>query len=422
MKELEISQNVKKAAEEAMHDVSVQFEHIADLTMKNTGKVLAAFRNHKVAETMFAGSTGYAYDDRGRQVLEEIYADVFDAESALVRIGFVNGTHAVGCAIIAGLQEGDTLLSITGNVYDTLQTLTNSNGLPAVKGSLASYGIKFKIVDLKDGMPDVEAIKEAVTNDKTIKKVFIQRSKGYTDRKTLSCAEIGELVSLVKGINSDIKVMVDNCYGEFTEEHEPCYYGADLIAGSLIKNAGGSLAPTGGYIAGCAELVEDAATRYTIPGIGGECGATLGVNRLLFQGFFMAPHVVGEALKTAIFAAALLQRLGFDVYPKYNERRNDIIQLIKFGEPQKVINFCKGLQAASPVDSFLSPEPWDMPGYDDKVIMAAGAFVQGASIELSCDAPMREPYIAYLQGGITFESGKFGIMYAAQAALSDEAL
>lgn len=410
-----ISPEIRRAADAATAACAAAFERIADNAAENTERVLSAFRRARVSDAMFAGTTGYGYGDLGREALEQVYADVFGAEAALVRQGFVNGTHAIGCAIFSHLKAGDIFLSATGCMYDTLHTLTGEK--EEVPGSLKSYGIAYQEVPLAaDGLPDLAAIREAAS-DERVKTVFIQRSKGYTSRKSLSPENIGRVVSAVKAVNPAAIVLVDNCYGEFVGTQEPTHVGADLIAGSLIKNPGGGIVPTGGYIAGRRDLVEAAAARLTVPGIGGECGATLGLNRLLFQGFFLAPHVVGEAVKTAVFCAALMERLGYTVDPCACDARHDIIQTISFGAPDPLLRFCRGIQSGSPVDSFATPEPWEMPGYDAPVVMAAGAFVQGASIELSCDAPMREPYTAYLQGGITFESGRLGIMYGAQAML-----
>lgn len=392
-------------AAQAEEKACPEFKRIDEIAQKNTEKVLAAFANARVSDAFFAGTTGYGYDDSGREALERIYAEVFGGESALVRLNFVNGSHAIACAMMSALKCGDTLLSVTGAPYDTLQTLIGLHG--EVGGTFAEYGIKYAQVDLKNGMLDLPAIEAEAS---AASAVFIQRSRGYAVRKTLSCADIGEIVKAVRRANSDAPIIVDNCYGEFCETQEPLAVGADLICGSLIKNPGGGIAPGGGYVAGKASLVEKAANRLTLPGIGGECGATLGQNRLLFQGFFMAPHTVAQALKTASFAAAALDMLGYEVSPAPKEPRYDIIQTISFKKPEPLIAFCRGIQAGAPVDSFAVPEPWDMPGYDCPVIMAAGAFVQGSSIELSCDAPMREPFTAYLQGGLTYESGKLGII------------
>lgn len=383
----------------------------------NTAKILSAFSEHRVSDACFGGTTGYGYDDMGRDKLDQIYAQVFGAEKALVRTGFVNGTHTIAAAMFSCVGAGDVFLSVTGSVYDTLQTVVGLRG--KVGGTFADYGIDYREVPLKEGRPDLPAIEQAAA-DHQVKGVFIQRSRGYAQRQTLSCEEIGEICKVVRKVNPDAAIVVDNCYGEFVEETEPTQHGADLTAGSLIKNPGGGLAPTGGYIAGRADLVERAAFRLTVPGIGGECGATLGVNRSLYQGLFMAPHTVCQALKTAVFAAALLEEMGFSVSPGSGEERHDIIQTVDFGKPEPLLAFCRGIQAGAPVDSFAAPEPWDMPGYDCPVVMAAGAFIQGSSIELSCDAPMREPYTAFLQGGLTYEAGRLGVMAGAKYILEME--
>ena len=405
IKMTDINVLAKKAEEKA----KPYFERIDEIAFYNTQKVMDAFRKFRVQESCFGASTGYGYDDKGRDAIENIYAEVFGAEKAIVRQTFVNGTHTIGCAMFSCVKTGDLFVSATGDVYDTLQTVTGQRG--AIGGTFADYGIDYKTVPLKDGKPDIPAIKEAVS-DKRTKGVFIQRSRGYGDRITLSCEMIGELVKEIRSVNPDVCIIVDNCYGEFCEKVEPLAYGADLICGSLIKNPGGGLAQTGGYIAGKAEYVERAAYRMTVPGIGGECGATLGQNRNMLQGFFMAPHITAQALKTGVFASAILSELGFEVSPTFDDTRYDIIQTIRFGAEQPVLDFCKGIQFGSPVDSFVTPIGWDMPGYDCSVVMAAGAFVSGSSIELSCDAPLRPPYIAYMQGGLTYESGKLGVMSA----------
>lgn len=415
MKITDISPEVFDLARQAENEIKAQFDRIDRIAEKNTIKVMQAFQDNKVSDSCFAGTSGYGYDDLGREVLDKVYAQVFCTESALVRIGFVNGTHALSAALFALLKPGDTLLSVTGLPYDTLRNAIGIEG--NYHGSLKFYGINYAQVDLDaDGNPDIKAIKQAAA-EKSVAAVLIQRSRGYGDRRALSAEEIGEICSAVKAVNPEIKVMVDNCYGEFTGEHEPTEYGVDLIAGSLIKNPGGGLAPTGGYIAGRKALVENAAMRLTTPGIGGECGATLGNNRLLFQGFFMAPHIVAQALKTATFCAAMMQKIGFETSPAPDEVRNDIIQMITLKTADNMKKFCRGIQSGAPVDSYVTPEPWQMPGYNCPVIMAAGAFVQGSSIELSADGPMKEPYITYMQGGITYESGKIGVMMAVNEML-----
>ncbi len=408
MNYLDISPEVRQLGRDAERAIRPLFDRIDEISERNTEKVLAAFSKNRVGESMFAGTTGYGYDDQGRDTLDKIYADIFCTQSALVRIGFVNGTHALCCAMFSAVKPGDVVLSATGPAYDTLMNTITGD----MAGSMKQYGIGYRQVEMKDGLPDLPAISAAAAAP-DVKLVFIQRSKGYGVRETLSCAQIGEICTAVRAANPDAVLMVDNCYGEFVEELEPTPVGADLIAGSLIKNPGGGLAPTGGYIAGRADLVENASYRLTAPGIGGECGCTMGQNRLLYQGLFLAPHTTAQALKTAIFCAKVMQMLGFEVHPLPEDTRYDIIQSIAFGAPEPLCRFCEGIQAGAPVDSYVTPVPWDMPGYDDQVIMAAGAFVQGASIELSADAPMREPYVCYMQGGLTYPSGKAGILLAA---------
>lgn len=404
-----ISPEIRELGRRAEREIQPYFAQIDEICDRNTEKVLAAFAKNRVSATMFAGTNGYGYDDQGRDTLDQIYADIFGTEAALVRIGFVNGTHALCCAMFAAVKTGDVVLSVTGPAYDTLQNTITGD----MAGSMKQYGIGYRQVDMKNGLPDLPAIEQAAA-DEQIKLVFIQRSKGYGVRETLSVAQIQEICETVRRVNTTAAIMVDNCYGEFVEEMEPTQVGADLIAGSLIKNPGGGLAPTGGYIAGRKDLVENASFRLTAPGIGGECGCTMGHSRLLYQGLFMAPHTTAQALKTAIFGSKVMQMLGFEVHPTPEETRHDIIQTIAFGAPEPLCRFCEGIQAGAPVDSYVTPVPWAMPGYDDEVIMAAGAFVQGASIELSADAPMREPYVCYMQGGLTYSSGKMGILLAAE--------
>ena len=406
---LGLSERVVELGKQAEQYLTPYFSRIDEIADYNTQKVLAAFRAHRVSDTMFAGTTGYGYDDHGRDTLEEIYADLFGTETGLVRLGFVNGTYALSCALFGALEPGDVMLSVTSAPYDTLLNTVTGD----CPGSMKRYGIGYRQIDLKDGRLDLEAIEKAAAAD-DVKMVFLQRSRGYAVRQTLSCAEIGEACAVVRRVNPNAVIMVDNCYGEFTEELEPTQVGADMCAGSLIKNPGGGLAPTGGYIVGRKDLVERAAYRLTAPGIGGECGCTMGQNRLLYQGLFLAPHVTAQAIKPAVFCAKVMQLLGFTVDPAPEAPRYDIIQTIAFGAPDPLRRFCEGIQAGAPVDSFVTPEPWAMPGYDDPVIMAAGAFVQGASIELSADAPMREPYVCYMQGGLTYPSGKAGILLAAE--------
>lgn len=411
---LQISDRVRALAAQAESGLEEQFARIDAIAQANSQRVLAAFQEHRVAEGCFAGTTGYGYDDLGRDKLDEIYAQLFGTEDALVRLQFVNGTHAIACALFGALKAGDVLVSAVGAPYDTLLGVVGA--VDKGHGSLKDYGVEYRQVELVDDAPDREGLARAVRGP-GVKAVLIQRSKGYATRASLSVDEIGGLCAVVRENNPNAAILVDNCYGEFVEEREPTHVGADLVVGSLIKNPGGGLAPTGAYIAGRRDLVEGAAMRLTCPGIGKECGSTLGNNRLLYQGLFLAPHTVAQALKTAVFAARLMEELGYETEPRSDEARHDIIQMIRLGGPEAVKRFCKGIQSGAPVDSYVTPEPWDMPGYDCPVIMAAGAFIQGASIELSADAPMREPYTVYLQGGLTYESGKTGVMLAAEELL-----
>ncbi len=383
-----------------------QFARIDAAALENSRRVLDAFSECRVSDSHFAGTTGYGYDDAGREVIDRVFAKLFGAEAALVRHTFVNGTHAIATALFGLLHRGDTLLSVTGAPYDTLREAVAGDH----PGSLKSAGVEYRQVDLlPDGSPDLDAIKANIGGASA---VFIQRSKGYTSRKSLSIADIKALFGFVKGLSPDVTVIVDNCYGEFCETLEPTAVGADVAAGSLIKNPGGGIARGGGYIAGGAKQIGLCADRLTAPGIGLECGATFGFNREILQGVFVAPHVVAQAVKTAVFAAALAQRLGYDAFPAFDAPRTDIVQELRFGAEDKLLAFCAGIQAASPIDSFVTPVGWAMPGYDCDVVMAAGAFTQGASIELSCDGPLRPPYTAYLQGGLTYESGKLGVISA----------
>lgn len=409
-KELHIDQKVLDYCKEIEISLKERFESIDKVAEYNQLKVLKALQDCRVSDAHFAASTGYGYNDLGRDTLEEVYAKVFHAESALVRPQLVSGTHALTIALSGNLRPGDEVLSPVGKPYDTLESVI---GITEAKGSLKEYGITYAQVDLlPDGGFDYENIKKAI-NERT-KLITIQRSKGYQTRPTLSVKQIGELISFVKSIKPDVICMVDNCYGEFVETIEPSDVGADLCVGSLIKNPGGGLAPTGGYIVGKEEYVENAAYRLTAPGLGKEVGATLGINGLLYQGFFLAPTVVAGALKGAIFAANVYEKLGFPVIPNGIESRHDIIQAVTLKSPEAVIAFCKGIQAAAPVDSYVTPEPWAMPGYTSEVIMAAGAFVQGSSIELSADAPIKPPYAVYFQGGLTWYHAKFGILMSLQ--------
>lgn len=406
-----IDDKITAMSEAALSALKDRFKAIDENTEYNQQKVLSSFINNGVSETMFSQSTGYGYGDIGRETIDKVTAEIFGTEDGLLRHNFTCGTHTLAVALFGVLRTGDTMLCVTGTPYDTIHSVIGIDNKG--DGSLKDFGIKYKQVELNDkGKPDLNSIKEALQKEK-IRMVYIQRSRGYELRPSLSCEEIKKIVDVVRQ-NSNAVVMVDNCYGEFVQCIEPTQVGADLIAGSLIKNAGGGIARTGGYIAGKAELVEKCSYRLTTPGLGREVGATLGMNRELFMGLFNAPHVVGEALKTAAFAASLFEQLGFKTTPQSTDERYDIVQTIELNTADNLIAFCKGMQAGAPVDSFLTPEPWEMPGYDDKVIMAAGAFTMGSSIELSADGPLREPYAAWMQGGINFYAAKTGIMLAAQ--------
>ena len=413
---LGISKEVFAFGTKIEEELKERFAKIDEIAEYNQLKVIHAMQASKVSEACLYGTTGYGYNDLGRDTLEQVYATCFGTEDALVRPQIACGTHALATALSGNLRPGDELLSPVGKPYDTLEEVI---GIRPSKGSLAEYGVSYRQVDLlPDGSFDFEHIKEAI-NERT-KLVTIQRSKGYATRPTLSVARIGELISYIKGIKPNVICMVDNCYGEFIDKVEPLSVGVDMMAGSLIKNPGGGIAPTGGYIAGKKELVEMCAYRLTTPGTGKEIGATLNANRELFMGAYHAPHVTGEALKTAVFASALFEILGYETSPKYNDARGDIIQLIMLGNAEKVCRFCEGVQSGSAVDSFVSPIPSDMPGYESQVVMAAGAFTLGSSIELSADAPLREPYAVWMQGSLNFHSGKLGVMLAASKILRDE--
>ena len=408
--QLGISEKVLKFARETEAALKERFEEIDGVAEYNQLKVIKAMQEARVSDIHFAGTTGYGYNDLGRDTLEEVYARAFHGEDALVRPQLISGTHALTVALSGNLRPGDEILSPVGKPYDTLEEVI---GIRDSVGSLKEFGITYSQVDLlPDGSFDFEGIRKAI-NERT-KLVEIQRSKGYATRPTLSVARIGELISFIKSIKPDVICMVDNCYGEFVETLEPTDVGADMIVGSLIKNPGGGLAPIGGYIVGRKDCIERAAYRLTAPGLGKEVGASLGVSQSLYQGLFLAPTVVAGALKGAVFAANLYEKLGFGVVPNGSESRHDIIQAITFGTPEGVIRFCEGIQAAAPVDSFVTPEPWAMPGYDSDVIMAAGAFIQGASIELSADAPIKPPYAVYFQGGLTWYHAKLGILMSLQ--------
>lgn len=406
-----ISENVYNFAQNIWESLNERFEQIDSVSEFNQLKVIEAMQKNRVSEACLLGTTGYGYNDLGRDTLEKVYADIFHTEDALVRPQITCGTHALALALMSNLRPGDELLSPVGKPYDTLEEVI---GIRPSRGSLAEYGITYKQVDLIDNYDfDFEGIKKAI-NEKT-KLVTIQRSKGYQARATLSVERIGQLISFIKSIKKDVICMVDNCYGEFVETVEPSDVGADLIVGSLIKNPGGGLAPIGGYLAGKKECIENAACRLTSPGLAKEVGASLSALPSFYQGLFLAPSVTANALKAAVFAANIYEKLGFYVIPNGTESRHDIIQAVTLKSPQALVAFCEGIQKAAPVDGYLAPEPWDMPGYDAPVIMAAGAFVSGSSIELSADGPMKEPYNAYFQGGLTYQHGKFGIMMSLQS-------
>ncbi|MCR4923590.1 MAG: methionine gamma-lyase family protein [Lachnospiraceae bacterium] len=416
-RELKIDSDTLSFSEELLKGLKERFDQIDEMAEYNQLKVIKAFQENRVSEACFQGSSGYGYNDLGRDTLEKVYASIFKGEDALVRAQISCGTHALALALMSNLRPGDELLSPVGKPYDTLEEVI---GIRESKGSLKEYGISYRQVDLIDNKDfDFEGIRKAI-NEKT-KLVTIQRSKGYQTRPSFSVEKIGELISFIKGIKPGLICMVDNCYGEFVEEKEPLELGADMIVGSLIKNPGGGLASMGGYIVGKKECVENAAYRLTSPGLGKEVGASLSVNREFYQGLFLAPTVVASALKGAIFAANAYERLGFFVLPRGEEKRADIIQAVTLKSAEGLKAFCRGIQFAAPVDSFVTPEPWDMPGYDAKVIMAAGAFVSGASIELSADGPLKEPYSVYFQGGLTWPHAKLGIMRSLQC-MKDEGL
>lgn len=406
-------------AETAEKSVAEQFEKIDRTTENNQQKVLSAFINNRVSESHFAPTTGYGYGDRGRDTLDAVFAECMGAEDALVRHSIVSGTHAITIALFGLLRPGDTLLSVTGAPYDTFnKVLGRQNGDKDI-GSLKDFGIDYRQVELdENGQPDIPAILAGIEKYRP-KVVYIQRSRGYSLRPSLSVAQIGRIAGAVKQSDSDAILFVDNCYGEFVEADEPVSAGVDIMAGSLIKNPGGGIAENGGYICGRRELVELCANRMTAPGLGRNVGASLGHNRSLFFGLFNAPHVVGEALKTAVFCSALFEKLGFIVTPGPDEERADIIQAVELGTPEALLAFCRGIQSGAPVDSFVTPVPSDMPGYDHQVIMAAGAFTMGSSIEMSADAPVREPFAAFVQGGLNYHSGKIGIMLAAQSLIDE---
>ncbi len=417
---MQFSDKILQLAAEAEAALAPRFAELEATAFQNTQKVMDAFREHRVSEALFQSSSGYGIGDRGREVLDEIWAEVMGAEAAFVRQGIVSGTHALSIGLFGLLRPGDIMYSIAGKPYDTLEEVIGLSGNPG-DGSLKDFGVDYLQTDLnEDGSFRLSEIEENLRTHKNIKMVFIQRSKGYLNRKTLSVDRIGEIISAVKAISPEVYAVVDNCYGEFVETREPTAVGADLIIGSLIKNPGGGMAETGGYLAGTRRAVELASYRLTSIGIGVEQGATLGQNKLMYKGLFYAPHTVLQALKTALLAAYVFEKLGYEVEPKWDEPRYDIIQSVQTRSEAGLCAFCRGIQKGSPVDAFVTPEPWDMPGYGDRVIMAAGGFTQGSSIELSADGPIRPPYTAFFQGGLTYESGKIGILCAADSVLEEQ--
>lgn len=415
-KEFEISDRAKELVLKSEECLKEEFKKIDIDCDYNSLKVLSAFNNNKISEIHFNSTTGYGYDDAGRDAIERVFAEVLGAEDALVRSQFISGSHALCVALFAYLRPGDVMLSITGTPYDTLHEVI---GIKENKSSLKSFGVKYDEIDLKDNDFDYDKIEKYLNNNK-VKLIEIQRSKGYSTRKSVTIDKLEKVVSLIKKIDKDIIVMVDNCYCEFVGTKSPLEVGADVIVGSLIKNLGGGIAPNGAYIAGTKELIDLAGERLTLPGEGREVGPTLGINKQILQGIFLAPSVVSSALKTSVLTSKVLEDLGYEVEPKYNEERADIVQNIIFGNEDDLVEYCGGIQAASPVDSFSKPLPWDMPGYDDKVVMAAGAFTQGSSIELSCDGPIRAPYIAYQQGSLTYPYGKIAVMKAVSMLLNND--
>lgn len=421
MKDYKIKQSVLDFCGEIEKKLTNRFYEINEVSEYNQLKVLKAMQKSNISDRHFSISTGYGYDDIGREAIENTYSHVFKVEDALVRPQIISGTHALSLCLMGILRPGDEMLSITGKPYDTLENVIGINNIEDGQGSLRDYGVNYKQIELLEG-GEVDISKVLETISKKTKLVFIQRSTGYGWRKALTVDKIKTVVDQIKSRFSNVIIMLDNCYGEFIENLEPTEVGVDIIAGSLIKNPGGGLAPTGGYVAGRKDLVQLAANRLSAPGLGKEGGATLGINRLYFQGLFLAPHIVAEALKVAVFSAKIFEELGYEVCPSSEDKRSDIIQGIKLGSAQNVIAFCNAIQRAAPVDAFVSPEPWDMPGYNDPIIMAAGAFIQGSSIELSADAPIKEPYIAYLQGGLTFEHGKIGLYIALQQLIENEVI
>lgn len=408
LEEFKINNKVLSLSKEIEPELNVEFKKIEEICEINSLKVLSAFRKHQLSDSHFNQTTGYGYDDLGRDTLEQVYATIFKAEDALVRTQFISGTHALTVTLFGLLRPNDTLLSITGKPYDTLDEVI---GIVPNNSSLKSFNVNYEQIDLVDNDFDYKKIEKKL-KEKFIKVIEIQRSKGYSTRKSIVISKVEKVIKLIKKVSPKTIIMIDNCYCEFVSDREPIEVGADIAVGSLIKNLGGGIAPNGAYVVGRKDLVELVAERLTAPGEGKEVGPSLGMNKSLIQGLFMAPSVVASSLKTAVFASLMLEKLGYDVEPKYNEERADIVQNIIFKDPEKLIKYCQGIQQASPIDSHVTPEPWDMPGYTDKVIMAAGTFTQGSSIELSCDGPIREPYIAYEQGGLTYEYGKIGVMKA----------
>ena len=409
-KEFGISENIEELAIQTENEVKEIFNKIDERCTRNSLKVLSAFQKNRISDMHFGSTTGYGYNDIGRDTIEKVFADVLNAEDSLVRTQFISGTHAITVALFACLRPGDTMLSICGKPYDTLDSII---GIEENASSLKSYNINYEQIDLIDDDFDIKSIQERVSKG-NVKLIEIQRSRGYAIRKSLTIDKIERVIKAIREVNKDVIIMVDNCYGEFVDDKEPLDVGADIIVGSLIKNLGGGLAPNGAYIAGRKDLVNLAAERLTSPGQGKEVGPTLGINKNILQGLYMAPSVVASSLKTAVFASRMLEKLGYNVQPKWDEKRADIVQTIEFGNSEDLIKYCQGIQAGSAIDSCSVPMPWDMPGYTDKVIMAAGAFTMGSSIELSCDAPIRPPFIAFQQGGLTYEYGKLGVLRAVQ--------
>ena len=408
--------NIEELIKESELELADKFKEIDELAYKNSKKVLETFQKHNVSQAHFNSTTGYGYDDLGRDTLEKMFADIFGCEDALVRSQFISGSHALTVALFAYLRPGDLMLSITGTPYDTLHEVI---GITPNNSSLASFGVKYDQIDLVDNDFDEEKILNYLQNN-TVKLIEIQRSKGYSSRKSLTIDKVEKIIKAIRTIDKNVIIMIDNCYCEFVNELEPVAVGADVMVGSLIKNLGGGIAPNGAYIAGRADLVELAAERLTLPGEGREVGPSLGINKSIAQGLFFAPNVVASSLKTSILTSMVLEKLGYDVEPKWNEPRADIVQNIIFGNPEDLIKYCQGIQMGSPIDAFAIPQPWDMPGYGDKVIMAAGTFTQGSSIELSCDGPIRAPFIAYQQGGLTYEYGKLGVKRAIEELIKKD--